>query len=207
MRCPRKRASPARDTGMNAMNRNLSPFFQRRQDADYFFPLRSEIDRLFEDFGRLNVGGRAAPRIDVCETDRAIEIDAELPGYREDQVDLTLEGRTLLLRGEYGEERADEKRDWHVRERSMGAFARRIELPFAADPESIEATFKNGVLRVIVLKPDRSKGGPARIAISGAGAPQASAGGRSPEVQQPGPDLGAPMKDMTGESAADSARH
>lgn len=152
---------------------------------DPFFSLRSEIDRLFEDFGRAPaLRASIAPKIDVSETETAIEILAELPGVKDSDLDLSIEENAILLRGERREEREERQRNWHVQERTVGSFARRIELPFAPSPDEVRARFENGVLAIVIPKPQQPGRGARRIQIeagrqSGGGPqpPQARMGG------------------------------
>jgi HSP20 family protein len=96
-----------------------------------------------------------APRIDVSETKDALEVTAELPGIDEKDVEVTLSEGMLTIRGEKKTERdeQDASKNWHVTERSYGAFSRSIALPFEPDAEKVEAKFEKGVLRVKLPKP------------------------------------------------------
>jgi HSP20 family protein len=159
--------------------RHLLPFgFTRSRDPmpaerDPFRALRREMDRMFEDFARgLPVGALAegegvavSPRIDVSETDGEMVVTAELPGMKEDDIDVTLAGPMLTLRGEKKAERDRKAEDFHVMERSFGRFTRTVPLPFDADPERIEASFKEGVLTVTIPKPAEEKGKSHKIRI------------------------------------------
>jgi HSP20 family protein len=122
-----------------------------------------DVEKAFEDFSRRSPFAPSsafgsdvmAPRIDVSETKDAIELTAELPGVDEKDVDLTLADGVLTIRGEKKTERneADPGKNWHVVERSYGAFSRSISLPFDPDPAKTEAKFEKGVLRVRLAKP------------------------------------------------------
>lgn len=125
---------------------------------DPFGALRQEIDRVFEDFGRwpmmsLSKFTTATPKLNVSETDQALEVEAELPGMDEKDVEVIFRDNVLTLRGEKKSEREEKKKDFHVMERSYGAFSRSIPLPFDADPGSIKAEFDKGVLRLTIPKP------------------------------------------------------
>jgi HSP20 family protein len=127
-----------------------------------FGTLHREIDRLFDDFTRGGLGllgaqGQAnlMPSIDVAETDKQIEIAVELPGLERDDVDISLEDGVLTIRGEKKVESKEEDKDknYHVTERSYGAFYRVIQLPPGVDPKSIQATMSKGVLKITIPKP------------------------------------------------------
>jgi HSP20 family protein len=145
--------------------RSLLPVSRERQGAarfsgDPFVSLQQEIDRLFEDFGRgLPSFPRArmvpdlTPRMDVTETDKEIELTAELPGLEEKDVQINFADGVLTIRGEKKAEKEEKDKDYWTSERSYGAFARSIELPDGVDPDAIKATIDKGVLKVTVPKP------------------------------------------------------
>jgi HSP20 family protein len=90
--------------------------------------------------------------MNVSETENEIHVAAELPGVREEDIDVSLNDDILTIRGEKRFERQDEKENFHVVERSFGTFQRSIRLPFPVDPEQVQARFDNGVLMVTMPK-------------------------------------------------------
>jgi len=134
-----------------------------------FEALRKEIDRVFEDFDdgfwRQPFRSLAAlerawpsklattPAVDVSETDKAIEVTAELPGLEAKDVQLNLADNVLTIRGEKKSEREEKEKDYHLVERSFGSFARSVQLPDGVKPEDINAEIAKGVLKVTVKKP------------------------------------------------------
>jgi HSP20 family protein len=128
-----------------------------RQETNPFAFLQQEIDRLFEGFGRsfpaFGTGGTALPRMDVSETDKAIEVTAELPGLEAKDVQLNLADNILTIRGEKKSEREEKEKDYHLVERSFGSFARSVQLPDGVKPEDVSAEIAKGVLKVTVKKP------------------------------------------------------
>ncbi|MCP4616981.1 MAG: Hsp20/alpha crystallin family protein [Bradyrhizobium sp.] len=128
-----------------------------RREANPFSFLQQEIDRLFEGVtqGFPAFAGRNAslPRMDVSETDKAIEIEAELPGLETKDVQINLADNVLTIRGEKKSEREEKNKDYHLVERSFGSFARSVELPAGVKPEDITAEIAKGVLKVSVKKP------------------------------------------------------
>jgi HSP20 family protein len=142
--------------------KSLIPSRQRSDVASpetaLFGPLHRQIDRLFDDFAH-GLGPLAArsganlPRIDVAETDKAIEIGVELPGLQRGDVEIALDDNVLTIKGESQVEEDRDNKNVHVSERAYGAFYRAIELPPGVDPSSIDATMSNGVLKVTVPKP------------------------------------------------------
>ena len=126
-----------------------------------FLSLQREIDRLFDDFTRgfstLSMmpapGGKLMPVTDVTETDKEIEINAELPGLEEKDLQINLSDNVLTIKGEKKAEKERKEKDFRMVERSYGAFERTIELPEGVNPDSIKATIAKGVLTVTVSKP------------------------------------------------------
>jgi len=159
--------------------RSLVPFRGQvalmRPDLNLFGSLQREVDRLFEDFTRgmapTNGGGSVLmPSIDVTETDKEIEVTADLPGLERKDVEISLENDVLTIRGEKkvetrsAEEGAKDGKDpqdakdktYHVAERSYGVFYRVLQLPPGIDASKVQATMSKGVLKVTIPKPTRS---------------------------------------------------
>jgi HSP20 family protein len=140
-----------------------------RPDANPFGSLQREVDRLFEEFSRgLPMLATSAlmnivPRVDVTETDKEIEITAELPGLERKDVEISLEDDVLTIRGEKKfESEQDNKKDgenknYHLNERSYGVFYRVLQLPPGIDPSTVKATMSNGVLKITIPKPARAQ--------------------------------------------------
>jgi HSP20 family protein len=142
--------------------------------GDPFFRLQHEMNRLFDSafssFGLPSLGREfdefRSPQVDIRETDNAIEVEAELPGVDEKDLDVQLRDNLLTIRGEKKFERKDEKDgDYRVMERSYGSFSRSMTLPYAVNPDAVEAVFKNGVLKLTLPKPADAQNQTKRIAI------------------------------------------
>jgi HSP20 family protein len=129
----------------------------RRELSDPFTALQREIDHLFDDFA----GGWPAfrnapeltPKMDVTETDKAIEITAELPGLEEKDVQVNFADNILTIKGEQRSKEEEKDKNYRLVERSFGSFSRTLELPAGVDPDAIKANISNGVLKLTVLKP------------------------------------------------------
>ncbi|WP_407165997.1 Hsp20/alpha crystallin family protein [Bradyrhizobium sp. ORS 111] len=133
-----------------------------------FETLRQEVDRLFEDFSEdswrrpirsLAAFDRAWPRkvaatpaVDVAESDMAYEITAEMPGMDEKNIEVSLANSGITIKGEKKEEKEEKSKDYYLSERRYGSFERCLYLPDGVDTDKIEATFKNGVLKVTLPK-------------------------------------------------------
>lgn len=123
---------------------------------------------LFSDFDRLFGSGRPspelasapapiAPRIDIHESDEAWLIDAELPGLEQREIEVSVDDGILTIAAEHEESREDEVKGYRHVERYHGSFRRSLRVPEGVEGDSIEATYKNGVLRVAVPKPADAK--------------------------------------------------
>ena len=127
-----------------------------------FLSLQREIDRLFEDFTSgfptmpsfaSGNGGSLMPSTDVTETDKEIEITAELPGLEDKDVQINLSDNLLTIRGEKNAGKEEKDKNYRLVERSYGAFERTIALPEGVKGDDIKATIAKGVLTVKVPKP------------------------------------------------------
>ena len=95
------------------------------------------------------------PSVDILEKDGTLILRAELPGMTEKDIDLKLEGNTLILKGERKMDNEDKKSNYHRVESFYGSFTRSFMLPDTVDFEKIKADYKNGVLTVTFpLKPE-----------------------------------------------------
>ena len=88
----------------------------------------------------------------MSETDKSYKITAELPGIEPEDVQVTFDEGILRISGEKKEEREENERGYRLSERSYGAFERAVSFPSDANPDTIDAKFKNGVLRITIGK-------------------------------------------------------
>ena len=127
-----------------------------RTDTNPLTMLQQEVDRLFDGFSRSLSGfspRTLMPSIDLAETDKEIELTAELPGMEEKDVQLNVVDNHLTIRGEKKNQREEKEKDYHLVERHYGSFTRTVELPPGVNPDSIKAVMSKGVLKVTVPKP------------------------------------------------------
>jgi HSP20 family protein len=119
---------------------------------------RSEIDRMVDDFfTRTPLGptlGREEwmPAVDVSETGREIVVHAELPGMDPKDIDISVNGRLLNIKGERRQEQVDKGENYHRIERRYGSFSRSFELPAEVNAEKVKAIYKDGVLKLYLPK-------------------------------------------------------
>lgn len=141
-----------------------------------FEGLRREVDRLFDDFN-LNPfhlplrrpafdlepfwqadSWVAQPAMDLVERDSAFELTAEMPGLDERNIEVDVANGVLTVKGQKEEDKVEKKEDFRLRERRFGSFVRSVRLPETVEADKIEASFKNGVLKVTLpKKPEAQK--------------------------------------------------
>jgi HSP20 family protein len=130
-------------------------------EIERFFPLPRD---LFARFGEVSPE-TWQPRCDVTQGDGAIVIHAELPGVEAKDMDVSIQGNRLVIRGEKRSEKKEEKEGRTYSERFFGSFERAIPIPEGVDPEAIQAKLKDGVLEVRVPVPAAAVSEPKRIEI------------------------------------------
>lgn len=129
------------------------PFEELRQ-------LRREMDRLFESvMGRspLPAVGRVFPLVNITEDKDAYYIRAELPGVRPEDIEVSVEADSVTIGGERKPEDPGKEISYHRKEREFGKFRRVITLKGGFDANSVEATFKNGILTVKLPKSEEAR--------------------------------------------------
>jgi len=141
-----KKAAPAR-------TRSIEPWRSFRDEMDQLF------DRFSKGFGMPAFEpffGRdaefSAPAVDLAEDDKAYTVTAELPGIEEKDIDVTVSGGMLTIKGEKKKEREEKDKNYYLSERSYGSFQRAFALPDGVDQNKIAANFAKGVLTVTLPK-------------------------------------------------------
>lgn len=131
---------------------NASPFSLMRRFSE-------EMDRMFEDIGgwrrRRSEVEHWAPAVEVRERDGKLEVLAELPGIKEDEVKVEVTKEGLVLQGERKREHEEKREGYYHSERSYGQFYRLIPLPEGANIDQAHAEFHNGELRVSIPVPEQ----------------------------------------------------
>jgi HSP20 family protein len=142
-------------------------------NEDALFPmfrLHSDLDRLIEDFFKgetalapFRSNGRLLPAIDVKETDDAVTVDAELPGLKQEEIQVKVEEGVLTISAERKQEKEEKTKTVHRQERQYGRLERRLSLPGTVDGERADASYKDGVLHVTLPKKASAK--PKTVAV------------------------------------------
>jgi HSP20 family protein len=160
---------------VNAMNvKSLVPWGKDRnvrasrfaEDASPFFALHREMDRMFSDILRdfdipARIGASVWPKVELSEVDDEIKVVAELPGLEERDVEVTLADGVLTLKGE----KKLEKSGTLYSERLEGQFERNIPVGPDVDADKVKASFKNGVLTIMLPKKPEARREVKRISI------------------------------------------
>ena len=142
--------------------------------------LQDEMNRLFmsnySQRGASEEGfssGAWNPQVDIFENKDQIVLEAELPGMKPGDVNISIENNVLTIHGERKFEKKDEKDNFHRVERSYGSFTRSFTLPPTVSSENANAEFENGVLRLTLAKREEAK--PRRIEIKAQGSSEGKA--------------------------------
>lgn len=132
--------------------------------------LRQMMDRLLEDAFIMPRNGHEqaeaqAGALNVYEEGDDFVVEAQLPGMRPEDIQVTVDRGTLTIRGETRAEQERRERNYLIREQRRGSFTRSLRLPESVDPDSVQASFENGVLRLTFKRTEQAK--PRRIAVTG----------------------------------------
>jgi len=132
---------------------------------DVWHSFRGEMDRLFDRFGfpslrrmfDIEPAWRSSfsfsmPAIDMSEDEKAYKISAELPGIDAKDIDVSLSGDMLVLKGEKRQEKEEKDKNYHFSERAYGSFQRAFDLPVSVDRNKVAADFSKGVLTITLPK-------------------------------------------------------
>lgn len=125
--------------------------------------LQDEMNRLFmtsvpRGFGQEDMAsGGWAPSVDIYESENEIVLEAELPGMKREDFEVSIENNVITLKGERSFEKKDERDNYHRVERAYGSFTRSFSLPRSVSADGTAADFKDGILRVSLPKKEEAK--------------------------------------------------
>lgn len=146
----------------------------RREQSQPLQSLQNDINRAFDSFWRgfdlpwpstSSAWSISMPSVDVSESDKEIEVTAELPGIDEKDIDISLAEGVLTIRGEKKSEVEKKEKDYYLQERTFGSIERVVPLPDTIDLDSANATFKNCVLTVKLAKKLEAAAATKRITV------------------------------------------
>ncbi len=143
-----------------------SPFFRSFQnELAHMLDLNRRVAPGGEDTPGFFEQFSTMPAVDFAETDTAVEVSAEVPGVSEEDLDVSVHGDVLIIKGEKSSDTEDEQKDYHYIERRYGSFRRQIPLGFVPDEGAVSADFEKGVLKLTVKKPKNGSGGVQKVKI------------------------------------------
>jgi len=154
---------------------------QRWNPYGEMLSLRDAVDRLFQQSvvhpDLVTGNGHSSITLDIAEDANNYIVQATLPGFKPEEVTITLQGNTLFLQGE--RQQKDERKDqrWLVREQQTNRFSRSITLPMPITSDQVSAECENGVLTITLPKAEHAK--PRQIHISGGQSKQLESGSAS----------------------------
>ena len=147
---------------------DITPF-RGTGTPDLFREMEQMAKHFWHDFPfrdiRTGVELEWAPRVDIVETEKTVEVKAELPGLEKKDIDITLDRDLLTIKGEKKLEKEEKGRHYHRIERNYGTFYRTMRLPVEVEPEKINAAFKDGVLTVTLPRAEGEKSGVKHIDV------------------------------------------
>lgn len=126
--------------------------------------IQKEMNRMFDsslvrwpsrDAGLLE--GAWSPAIDIYDSKDNVLVKADIPGMNKDEIEVSVHGDTLILKGQKKQEKETKEKDFVRTERFYGVFNRAIHLPGQVDADKVDATYKNGVLELVLPKKEESK--------------------------------------------------
>jgi len=142
---------------MNLVRHNPNYSLRRRSDRNLGI-----FNDFFDDFlhpfvpqgNHANASERLGLKVDIYHKDDAVFIDAELPGVEKDDIHVDVKGKYVTLGGERKSDTEVKEENCYRRERRYGKFERTFSMPFEVDSDNVTATFKNGVLKLEISKPE-----------------------------------------------------
>jgi len=161
--------------------KETKPVVRRRTEME---PWRSsDVERMFDEwfddfwsspfsrlwrpgFRRLRSMSLEAPALDVYDEKDDLIVKAEIPGLSKDEIDISLEGNTLTIKGEKKKEEEIKEEDYYRCERTFGAFTRSIDLPTEVNAAKVNASFKNGVLEIRLPKTEEGKKSVVKVKVA-----------------------------------------
>ncbi len=149
---------------LEGLRREMSSLFDDFERGSWRIPFRRSIFDL-EPLRQREMTRVTTPAVDIIEKETAYEVTAEVPGMAESNIEVKLSNGALTIRGEKKEEKEEKKKDYYLSERRYGSFERRFQVPQGVDTGKIDASFKKGVLTVILPKTPEAQAQEKRIAV------------------------------------------
>lgn len=135
-----------------------------RNPARNVWDLQSELSRMFDSplFDLARDGSTVetsqwVPSVDIREEQNRFVVEADIPGVKPEDIEVTMENGVLAIRGERNQETTEDEGGYRRVERARGVFYRRFALPESADPDNIKARGENGVLKIEIGKQEKAQ--------------------------------------------------
>jgi HSP20 family protein len=144
--------------------------------------LQNRLNSIFQDFARPDgeqealAMGNFIPPVDVYEDGQQLVLKLEVPGVRQEDLDIRVENQTLTVKGERKFEKNEKEENFHRIERRYGSFTRSFTLPQTVNTDSVKAGYEHGVLTISLAKKEAAKPKQVKVEIGGNSA--------GPEVKQ-----------------------
>jgi HSP20 family protein len=128
-----------------------------------FERMRREMGRFWDSFfdgglrRRIEEGGEWLPSLEVAEKKNELVVIAEVPGMEPKDIDISLSDGVLTIKGEKKQEKEEKEADYHLVERNYGAFTRSVRLPKEVQSNKINASYKDGILKITLPKSEEAK--------------------------------------------------
>ncbi len=148
----------------------LSPFRSGLEDVAV---LQNRLNSIFHDFARPSgqeseslSSGSFIPAVDIYEDAQHVALKLEIPGIRQEDLDIRVENQTLSVRGERKFEAEEKEENFHRIERRFGSFVRSFTLPQTVDTDTVKASYENGVLKISISKKAEAKPKQIKVELS-----------------------------------------
>ncbi|GAC1419531.1 MAG: Hsp20/alpha crystallin family protein [Acidobacteriaceae bacterium] len=135
--------------------------------------LQNRLNSIFSDFARPEgesetlAMGSFVPPVDIYEDQHSLVLKLEVPGIRQENLDVRLENQTLTVKGERKFEKEEKEENFHRIERRYGSFTRSFTLPQTVDTAAVKANYENGVLQISLAKKEAAKPKQVKVEIGG----------------------------------------
>lgn len=154
----------------------VTRFVPLRSSFNEMAALQNRFNSIFSDFARPHVTesksetstamGSFVPAVDVYEDAQALVLQLEVPGVKQDDLDIRIENQTLTIKGERKLDSTAKQENFHRIERRFGSFTRTFSLPQTVDTDAVSATYEAGVLTVSLAKKAEAKPKQVKIEIA-----------------------------------------
>lgn len=151
-----KKKSEEKKVLVPEVQRALSPFEDMEDMFEDFFRRPFFFPAMFPRMRALEAKA-AVPRVNMFEDDDALVIEAEIPGMKKEDLDISISEDVVTITGKKESEEKTEKKDYYYEERSIGSFTRKLCLPVETDTTKAKASFQEGVLEIRIPKSPEAK--------------------------------------------------